>query len=128
VPRLFDGELPQFNIGTNGNASCSPALTAAVEAACDRSSSDGNRFTRVTNGRFKGGWTTRHYGEPTREVHAIQMELACRGYMTEPSEPFTPTNWPPPYNPAHAAAMRAALTSVMQACLAFANEPSGRTR
>lgn len=129
VPRLFDGELPHFNIGTNSGASCAPELTAGIEAACDSGSShDGSRFTRVTNGRFKGGWTTRHYGEPTRGVHAVQMELACRGYMTEPTEPFTPTNWPPAYNPANAASMRAALTSVMQACLAFANEPSGRTR
>jgi hypothetical protein len=58
---------------------CDPALTAAVEAACDASG-----LSRVTNGRFKGGWTTRRYGQPTQGVHAIQMELACRGYMDEP--------------------------------------------
>jgi formiminoglutamase len=52
VPRLFDGLLPHFNIGTNGGASCDPTLASAIEAACDKSS-----FTRVTNGRFKGGWT-----------------------------------------------------------------------
>jgi len=121
VPRLFEGELPNFNIGTNSGASCAPELTAAIERACDRPG-----FTRVTNGRFQGGWTTRHYGSPGNGIHAVQMELACRGYMTEPPEPFTPANWPPAYDAARAATMRAALTSVIQACLDFAHEPSGR--
>src|SRR5262249_28882558 len=80
VPRLFDGALPNFNIGTNGGVTCSPMLTAAIEAACT-----GRGFTQVTNGRFKGGWTTRHYGDLERDVHAVQMELACRGYMAEPT-------------------------------------------
>lgn len=122
VPRLFDGALPNLNIGTNGGASCSPTLTAAIEAACS-----GSGFSQVTNGRFKGGWTTRHYGDPERDVHAVQMELACRGYMTEPTEPFSSNNWPSAYNPAKAAALRSVLMSVMSACLAFATNPSGRS-
>jgi N-formylglutamate amidohydrolase len=85
VPRLFDGQLPQFNIGTNSGQTCDPALTAAVEAACDASG-----LSRVTNGRFKGGWTTRRYGQPAQGVHAIQMELACRGYMDDPADAPTP--------------------------------------
>jgi N-formylglutamate deformylase len=121
VPRLFDGELPNFNIGTNGGATCAPELTAAIERACDHT-----EYTRVTNGRFKGGWTTRHYASPANGVHAVQMELACRGYMSEPTEPLNPGNWPPAYDPAKAASMRAAVTAVIQACLAFANESSGR--
>ena len=56
-----------------------PALTAAVEKICDASG-----FTRVTNGRFRGGWITRHYGNPRRGIHAMQMELAMRGYLHEP--------------------------------------------
>ena len=115
VPRLFEGSLPNFNIGTNSGASCSPALTASIESACR-----GGGFTLVTNGRFKGGWTTRHYGAPERGIHAVQMELACRGYMAEPAEPFTPNNWPSAYDPAKAAAMRTTLTAVMHTCLAFA--------
>ena len=114
VPRLFDGELPNFNIGTNDGASCAPALTAAVEAACD-----GSGFSRVTNGRFKGGWTTRHYGCPGDGVHAVQMELACRGYMTEPAE-TTPATWPTQFSDEVAAPMRAALADILKACLAFA--------
>jgi N-formylglutamate deformylase len=121
VPRLFEGELPNFNIGTNSGASCSPTLTAAIEAACS-----GRGFTHVTNGRFKGGWTTRHYGNPERDIHAVQMELACRGYMTEPTEPFSSNNWPSAYDPAKAAMLRSALLSVMSACVAFATTPSGR--
>lgn len=115
IPRLFDGELPNFNLGTNSGASCDAALTTAVEVACDSSG-----FSRVTNGRFKGGWTTRHYGEPARGVHAIQMELACRGYMDDPAQAPTPSTWPAPYSETQAAPMRRALTDVLKACLAFA--------
>ena len=118
VPRLFDGELPNFNIGTKGGVTCAPVLTQAVEAACDSTG-----FSRVTNGRFRGGWTTRHYGRPGDGVHAIQMELACRGYLDEPAEPG-PDNWPPQYDPDRAAGIRAALTHVLTACRDFAMENS----
>ena len=111
----FDGELPNFNIGTNSGASCDPALTMAVEQACDASA-----FSRVTNGRFKGGWTTRRYGQPGAGIHALQMELACRGYMDEPTETPTAATWPAAYDPHRAAPMRAALTQVLEAALAFA--------
>ena len=115
VPRLFDGPLPNFNIGTNSSASCDAALTTGVEACCDASA-----FSRVTNGRFKGGYTTRQYGRPSDGVHAIQMELACRGYMDDPAGPVAPDNWPAPYDPPRAEPMREALTAILQACLTFA--------
>jgi N-formylglutamate deformylase len=114
IPRLFEGELPNFNIGTNSGASCAPELTAAVEGACAAS-----RFSHIVNGRFKGGWTTRRYGRPEAGVHAIQMELACRGYMDDPAEPPTAAAWPAPYHPDQAAPMRAALTQILKAALAF---------
>ncbi len=115
VPRLFDGVLPNFNIGTNAGRSCDPALTLAVERLCDSTG-----WSRATNGRFKGGWTTRHYGEPARGVHAIQMELACRGYMGEPDGPPSPASWPSPYDPRRAAPMRAVLKRILDACITFA--------
>jgi N-formylglutamate deformylase len=115
IPRLFDGDLPNFNLGTNSGESCSADLTAAVEAACDDT-----RYSRVTNGRFKGGWTTRHYGRPQAGVHAIQMELACRGYMDDPAKPPTPATWPSPYSPVQAAPLRAVLIEILKACIAFA--------
>jgi len=114
IPRLFDGELPHFNIGDFAGRSCDPALTAAVAAACA-----GAGFSQVVNGRFKGGWTTRHYGAPAQGVHALQMELACRGYLAEPHAPPTEADWPPPYDAARAAPMRAVLTRVLTACLDF---------
>ena len=113
APRLFDGELPQFNVGTNSGVSCAHDLTAAVEAACDATG-----LPRVTNGRFKGGWITRHYGQPGRGVHAVQMELACRGYIDEPAV-LTPDNWPTPFHAPRAAPLQAALTDVLKACIAF---------
>ncbi len=118
VPRLFDGQLPQFNLGTNSGGSCDRGLTMAVETACDASG-----LSRVTNGRFKGGWTTRRYGQPAQGVHAIQMELACRGYMDDPIEAPTPDAWPAPYRPDQAAPMRAVLGEVLSACIAFARPP-----
>ena len=115
VSRLFDGELPRFNIGTNSGVSCAHDLTAAVEAACDATG-----LPRVTNGRFKGGWITRHYGQPGRGVHAVQMELACRGYVDEPPV-LTPDNWPTPFHAPRAAPLQAALSDVLKACVAFSN-------
>ena len=115
VPRLFAGELPQFNIGDNDGTTCAPELTQAVEAACAISGS-----SLIVNGRFKGGWTTRHYGRPHLGVHAIQMELADRGYMVDPASPLSPDNWPSPYEPERAEAMRRNLHRVLTACIAFA--------
>jgi N-formylglutamate deformylase len=119
VPSLFEGELPNLNIGTNSGLSCDPVLARAVEAACDA-----GPFSRVTNGRFKGGWITRHYGQPDQGVHAVQMELACRGYMDDPEAPPTPEAWPAPYYPEQAAPMRAVLSDVLNACLSFARAGS----
>jgi N-formylglutamate deformylase len=120
IPRLFEGELPHFNIGTNSGASCNPDLAAAVQSACEATS-----YSSVLNGRFKGGYTTRHYGRPEDGVHAIQMELACRGYVDEPRGPVAEGAWPVPYDPAYAQPMRDALTGVLKACLATAHQLAG---
>jgi formiminoglutamase len=112
VPRLFDGELPQFNIGTNDGATCSPDLEAMVAAICATSGR-----SHVVNGRFKGGWTTRHYGRPDDGIHAIQMELAQRGYMAEPTT-MTDANWPSPLDPRPA--IRPVLEQVIAATIDFA--------
>ena len=115
VPRLFDGILPHFNIGTNGGASCAPELTAAVEAACDATS-----LSRATNGRFRGGWITRHHGQPQLGVHAIQMELSCRSYLAEPIGLVDESNWPAPFDDVHAQSMIDTLTAILRACIDFA--------
>ncbi len=123
IPRLFDGVLPNFNIGTNDGASCDRALTAAVEAICDRVAREAPAFTCVTNGRFKGGYITRHYGRPADGIHGIQMELACRGYIAEPLDDggaVSPSTWPATYDKQRAAPMREVLQEILAACLAFA--------
>ncbi len=79
VPRLFDGALPELNVGTDGGTTCDAALSDAVDAP----RAHGARH--VLNGRFRGGWTTRHYGRPRDGVHAIQMEIAMRAYLREPA-------------------------------------------
>jgi len=116
VPRLFEGELPQFNIGTDRGATCAAELEAAVAAACAASG-----MSHVVNGRFRGGWTTRHYGRPTDGVHAIQMELSMRGYMAEPDQPDA-ENWPSLIDPDPA--VLPVLKQVIEACLAFAKDPA----
>ena len=83
IPYLFDGTLPDLNVGTNSGASCS----AEVESkAWKRAAS--SPYSTVLNGRFKGGWTTRHYGRPEIRVHAVQMELAQRVYLTKEAPPW----------------------------------------
>jgi len=79
VPYLFDGRLPDFNIGSNSGNSCA----AAGEQCLQRHCSAATEFSSVLNGRFKGGWTTRHYGNPQKGYHAVQMELAQCNYMQE---------------------------------------------
>ncbi|WPY96323.1 N-formylglutamate deformylase (plasmid) [Limimaricola variabilis] len=84
IPFLFDGTLPDFNIGTNMGATCAPAIEAATRDICEQA--DG--YTTTVNGCFKGGWTTRHYGRPAEGLHAIQMELAQSNYLTEEAPPW----------------------------------------
>ncbi|WP_309623561.1 N-formylglutamate deformylase [Novosphingobium sp.] len=116
IPRLFEGALPQFNLGTNNGAACDPLLEAALSEVCAQS---GQPW--VANGRFKGGWTTRHYGAPAKGVYAVQMELAMRGYMDEPAD-LSEANWPAPLheNPA----ILPTLKVLIAACLTFAEGTS----
>lgn len=79
VPWLFEGTLPHLNLGSYSGESAALALVEAAWQALD----GGEHLDRVLNGRFKGGYTTRHYGRPDRAVHAIQLEVAQRAYMDE---------------------------------------------
>ena len=83
VPRLFDGKLPDLNFGTAGGASCDPGIAAAIY---DSARSDGN-FSTVCDGRFQGGYITRHYGAPAAGVHALQLEIAQSCYLEERQSP-----------------------------------------
>lgn len=112
IPMLFDGILPNFNIGTNDGKSCDPELTNRIEKIC----AAGEEFSTVVNGRFKGGWITRHHGNPTAGLHAVQMELACRGYMAEP-EMLTPANWPSEYDDEFARPLQKILQRILESAL-----------
>ncbi|MBD9388422.1 N-formylglutamate deformylase [Agrobacterium sp. AGB01] len=84
IPFLFEGKLPDFNIGTDLGKTCDPAIERiAVEVT-----GDAEGYTSILNGRFKGGWTTRHYGQPQTGVHAIQMELAQSTHLITEAPPF----------------------------------------
>ncbi len=104
VPFLFEGQLPDFNLGTAGGASCSAALqdklieVLAAQRDC----------THIANGRFKGGYITRHYGRPDQGVDAIQLELAQCNYMDE--DTFE-------YLPERAQATQRVIRQLLQNCL-----------
>jgi formiminoglutamase len=102
VPYLFDGRLPDFNIGSNDGRSCATELETAVRSICE-SAED---YDTIVNGRFKGGWTTRHYGEPEHGFHTLQMELAQCNYMLE-QPPWS-------YDTAKADKLRAILAAILQ--------------
>ena len=102
IPFLFDGRLPDFNIGDNDGATCAAPVTEAVSEIC-ASATD---YTSVLNGRFKGGWTTRHYGKPSAGVHAIQMELAQSTHLAAEAAPFA-------YDEARAARLRPHLAAML---------------
>lgn len=107
VPRLFEGELPELNVGTDGGVTCAPELEAAVTAACVESGR-----SHVVNGRFRGGWTTRHYANPGDDVHAIQLEIAQRAYLDETA----PHKWRGDI----AEPLRPILANILSACTDFA--------
>jgi N-formylglutamate deformylase len=105
VPMLFEGQLPDFNLGTAASTSCDPALQARLQACLESQS----RFSFAVNGRFKGGYITRHYGTPATGVQAVQLELAQLNYMDE--ESFA-------YDEAKAPAVQDLIGRMLQVCLA----------
>lgn len=107
LPWLFEGRLPDLNLGTAAGASCAPALCAALAATLRAQ----DRFSHVVDGRFKGGWITRHYGAPAAGVHAVQLEMGLRCYMDE-APPFA-------WDDAKAAQVQPLLRRLVEAMLAW---------
>ncbi|WP_071672673.1 N-formylglutamate deformylase [Nioella nitratireducens] len=114
IPHLFDGRLPDFNIGTNEGTTCAPMLEAAVLDICAGAAD----YATVLNGRFKGGWTTRHYGRPADGFHAIQMELAQRTHLTDEN-----AGWD--YDADKAARLRPYLTQILETLADLAPQLKG---
>jgi N-formylglutamate deformylase len=116
APRLFEGRLADFNLGTAGGASCDAELAQSLAVALSRHTD----YASVLNGRFKGGYITRHYGDPGRGVHAIQLEMAEATYMDET----------PPYSfrAALARPVRAILREQFELLARWARQRGGGTR
>ncbi|MDA8445362.1 N-formylglutamate deformylase [Paracidovorax valerianellae] len=108
LPRFFDGKLPDLNLGTANGASCDTGLADALLAIGESDPA----HTAVLNGRFKGGHITRHYGDPARNVHAVQLEMTQCSYMQE-ALPFD-------YLPDVAARVQPVLRRMLEAALDFA--------
>lgn len=107
APRFFSGRLPDLNLGTADGASCDSALADAAFAVL----TGARGFTAVHNGRFKGGYITRHYGQPAGGVHALQLEMAQSCYMDE--------KHPVEYNLTRAAPILNVLQPLIQTLLAW---------
>jgi N-formylglutamate amidohydrolase len=103
VPRFFAGRLPDLNLGTADGASCAPSVQQAAALVL----AGATEFSSVVNGRFKGGYVTRHYGSPVRGVHALQLEIAQSCYMDE-APPY-------PWDAARAGALTAVLERLVGA-------------
>lgn len=103
IPFLFEGRLPDLNIGTDDGRSCAPRLEAAAMAVATAA----NGYSAVLNGRFKGGWTTRAHADPARGIHTIQMELAQATHLVSESPPFA-------YDPSRAPQLRAQLRHLLR--------------
>lgn len=103
IPFLFDGELPALNIGTDNGRTCAPSIEAATHRIAAASS-----YSTVSNGRFRGGWTTRHYGRPETGVHAIQMEIAQSAYLETEAAPWA-------YSEQKAERLRRTLKDILRA-------------
>lgn len=116
IPFLFDGRLPDFNIGTVDGGSCAPEIASAARTVAENAAG----YTHVVNGRFKGGWTTRHYGRPDENVHAIQLELAQRTHLASETAPYA-------LDPAKADALRIHLARMLQNIEATALALSSRS-
>jgi N-formylglutamate deformylase len=106
IPWLFEGRLPDLNIGTADGKSADDSIAQAVLAAAARHP----ERTQVLNGRFKGGYITRHYGKPAEDVHAVQLEMCQSLYMREAA--------PWDYLPERAAAIEPVLREMVVAALA----------
>jgi N-formylglutamate deformylase len=106
VPFLFEGRLPDLNLGTAGGTSCEAPLQSRLE----RVFRDHDEYTHVANGRFKGGYITRQYGNPSAGVDAVQLELAQPTYMDEDKVA---------YDEDRAAKLQVVLRKLLQAGLAY---------
>lgn len=111
IPFLFEGVLPDFNIGTNNGTTCVPEIEKIIVETCGSA----KNLSHVVNGRFKGGWTTRHYGRPQDGVHAIQMELAQKTHLASEELPYD-------YDPAKAEALRKHLKQALEGLERVATE------
>ncbi|MBT3556808.1 MAG: N-formylglutamate deformylase [Rhodospirillales bacterium] len=108
VPRFFDGKLPDLNLGTANGESADADLAAQVMSVFK---DDGN-YTSVLNGRFTGGYITRHFGEPDNGIHALQLEMAQCCYMDEES-PF-------PFRADLAGGVQPVIAKMLETALAWA--------
>jgi N-formylglutamate deformylase len=114
LPWLFDGRLPDLNLGTVDGRSCDPAITAALATLL----AGQQRYSQVVNGRFKGGYITRHYGRPEQQQHAVQLEMCWRCYMGEAGECA-----PYDYDEAAAGEVQPLLQAMLQTLLAWKPAP-----
>lgn len=115
VPRFFAGRLPDLNFGTADGQACDAGLQQALAEAM-QNSPYAKTYSHVFNGRFKGGYITRQYGQPGRNIHAVQLEMSQCIYMQE-----TP---PYAYTPVLARRVQPLLSKLLETCAVWASGKS----
>ncbi|HEY0562623.1 MAG TPA: N-formylglutamate deformylase [Methylophilus sp.] len=127
VPRFFSGKLPDLNFGTADTHSCARGLQVALESTMQdytrlsqEKPAQYKSFSYVFNGRFKGGYITRHYGMPAKHIHAIQLEISQCTYMHE-APPYD-------YQPALADTLKPLLSTIMATCITWAQQTTSTNR
>jgi len=117
VPRFFEGKLPDLNFGTADQKSCASGLQEALQDVLSQAP-ESKTYTHIFNGRFKGGYITRHYGQPQRNIHAVQLEMSQCVYMNE-AAPFA-------YRPDLAQQIQPLLKQALQTCLNWVQQGASK--
>ncbi|MEH6404329.1 MAG: N-formylglutamate deformylase [Sneathiella sp.] len=112
VPRFFEGCLPDLNLGSADGTSSNPNMVDGLKGILS-----GSSYSHILNGRFKGGFITRNYGDPKNNIHALQMEIAQLTYMHE-EHPFH-------YDAPRAEKLQSILLEILSALLLWGSQTYG---
>lgn len=78
VPTVHTEKFPDLILGSNDGKSAAPGIIETTLEHLGKSP-----FTLKHNHPFKGGYITRHFGNPSENAHALQLEMTKVNYMDD---------------------------------------------